>query len=237
MGLGSGSDRQSSAEQLTQERSLDRLETFDKYLFSIVSVVGTLLVGFGLYRASAGAGLRSLALLIPVALVCLSLGFAVLALVPRLKKLNIRSQSAIEELYSSLIVRRGRYTLTAGLLFAAGLFAVPLTLVVASWARGPVSQVALSLNGSSLEAVVELERLPRASTADTTIQGYSTAGTPEVLFKDVRTPDLEQKVSITTRLDRVQPYSRFLVQTRIRSGDRILYQAESELTRAAPAGG
>jgi hypothetical protein len=35
----------------------------------------------------------------------------------------------------------------------------------------------------------------------------------------------------------VQPYSRFLVQTRIRSGDRILYQAESELTRAAPAGG
>ncbi len=66
----------------TLDKSVERLDTHGKFLFSTVSVIGTLLSGFGILSPSGATVLHNKWILFPVGCACLSLALAMMGITP-----------------------------------------------------------------------------------------------------------------------------------------------------------
>ncbi len=226
------------AAKMTPDKSIERLDAHGKYLFSTVSVVGTLLTGFGIFSPLGAAALRNPWFLFPVAFACLSLALAMIGITPQPDRVDRRDILSVRRHYNDLIQRRGRFVFWAGLAFALSLLSVGIVLVFFLRAAPVTPAISVRLietgNKTTLTGKIEVQELPRSGLAETEILGLKgTKKGPEqtILFKDVSRADQAGKITVLAELDQVHSYERFVVQTKIKSHDKVLYEERVMLTR------
>jgi hypothetical protein len=226
------------ANNISPEKSLERLDAHGKYLFGTVSVVGTLLTGFGIFSPSGATVLRSIWIVIPILLACLSLAFAMMGITPELSKVNRQDINSVRKYYNDLIRRRGRFIFLGGLFFALSLISIvvvlPISLKVSS--LSPIISVRLVGVGekASLTGKVEIQKLPRNALSETEIFGYVDLKEniePTILFSDISHADQAGNVIVSTELDQIKSFNKFVINCRVKSLATILYEKKVEIRR------
>ena len=225
--------------KISPDKSIERIDTHAKYLFSIVSVVGTLLTGFGIFGPTTIPGLRSPWLIIPVAFAALSLALAMMGITPSLDKISLWDVYSIRDHYNSLIRKRGRFVFLAGMCFSMSLFTAGTILLISSFhSPGINPSIAVRFLGSSdnavLSAKIEFNNLPRFGLVETQIDGareFKQDVRSTILFKDLTQADLSGNSMVTAELDQVQDYKDFRVICRIRTSTALLFEKTVEIHR------
>jgi hypothetical protein len=227
-----------AAKNIAPEKSIERLDAHGKYLFGTVSIVGALLTGFGIFSSAEATVLRSPWLVLPILLACISLAFAMMGITPRLDKVSRRDIISIRNYYNSLIRRRGRFIFLGGVFFSLSLLSV--AVVFASSVNRSSLSPAISVRfiGAGEKTVltgkIEFQRLPRSGMIETEISGYSDLDediTPTILFKDISQADRLDNAIVSTELDQIDKYKRFVINCRVRSNIKILYDKKVEIRR------
>jgi hypothetical protein len=225
--------------KISPGNSLERIDTQAKYLFNTVSVVGTLLTGFGVFGPPGIAGLRSPWLIVPVAFVALSLALAMMGITPRLDKLSRWDVNSIRNHYNGLIRKRGRFVFLASMSFSMGLFSAGAILLFSSFhSTGINPSIAVRFLGSEEKAVlsakVEYHNLPRSGMVETQIDGFidgEQGVRPIIIFKDITQADPLGNSTVTAELDRVQAYKDFRISCRIRTSTQLLFEKTLDIHR------
>jgi hypothetical protein len=226
------------AGKTTPESSIKRLDEHGKYLFSVVSIVGTLLTGFGIYSSAGANALRNPWLLLPVALACLSLALSMMGLTPKAEDVNLRDINSVRDYYHKLISRRGRFIFWAGVAFSLSLLSV--AIVQALPLKSPSLAPAISVTFADAEGKTKLtgkidfQELPRSGVTETNIIGYKDtdkSAQHATLFKDITHADSSGKATISAQLEPAKEYKRFVISSKVTSGGKLLYERELEVTR------
>jgi len=226
------------ASKMTPEQSLGHLDTHGKYLFSTISIVGTLLTGFGIFSPSGAAVLRNPLLLLPVALACLSLTLAMMGITPKLDTVNRLDINSVRNYYNHLVRRRGRFIFWGGMVFSFSLLSVAVVTAVSLKPTPLTPAISVRLVGTgektTLTGKIELQELPRSGIVETEIVGHENAKKgPEqtILFKETTHADLSGKMTVSAELDRVQKYGWFVITSRVTSGTKLLCEKKVEVRR------
>ena len=223
---------------ITPEKSIERLDTHGKYLFSTVSVVGTLLTGFSIFNPLGATVLRNPLLLIPVGLACLSLAFSMMGITPKVSTVCRNDTNSVREYYNNLISHRGRFVFLAGVLFSLSLLSVAIVLVISLKPSPLTPAISVRLIGTGektmLTGKIELQDLPQSGTAETEILGYedtANGSQPIILFKETTHADLAGKMTVSAELDQVQKYKRFVITSRVNSCSKLICEKMVEVRR------
>lgn len=112
----------SAALTLAPDKALDRLDAFAQYLLGLSGIVSILLTGFGVFTPTA----QSPWVFLPMSLFCLSLGLAIAGLTPAPLVVNVNDLYELERLYNGHVRRRAGFVWWAGVLFAIGVFSIPI---------------------------------------------------------------------------------------------------------------
>lgn len=226
------------AGKLTPDKSIERLDTQGKYLFSTVSIVGILLTGFGIFSPLGANVLRNPWLLIPIALACLSLAFAMIGLTPMVHKVDVGDITSVRNYYNHIIRERGRYIFWGSVAFALSLLSVAIVLTVILRPSPLMPAISTRLAGSgekaTLTSKIELQELPRSGIVETSITGFKDTKTgPQqtLLFKDVTRADQSGKISIQSELDKVNEYKWFVITNKVTSDNKLLCEKTVEVRR------
>jgi hypothetical protein len=224
---------ETAAEQITPTSSLQKIETQAKYLFTSVTVVGSLLTGLGLLNGVPVT--QGSWLLLPVGLVGTSLALAMYALTPRLKAVDVDNIYSVKAFYESSIVRGGVALFVAGLLFALALlsavFVFPLlraktdkSVITAS----PTLKVTQEKTGQSFSCKVALSGLPSGAQAEVQVAGKMPKTETWVpLLTQVSTTSSEGKLDASSEVSSATLYQQFKMTVRVRDkGGRLLHSEE-----------
>lgn len=224
--------------EITPEKSLQRLDTHGKYLFSTVAIVGTLLTGFGIFSPLKATTFLHPLLLVPVGLACVSLALAMMGITPKVRDVKRHDIISVRNYYDKLIRRRGYFIFGAGVTFALSLLSVAIVLVFFLRPTHVTPTLSIRLIGTGDKAVLssksEIEEMPRSGVAETEILGFKdTSEGPgqTVLFREISHADRAGKVTVSVELDQVQSYKKFVVQTKVKSGNKVLLEEKREITR------
>lgn len=227
-----------AAGKLTPEKSIERLDTQGKYLFSTVAIVGTLLTGFGIFSPMGATVLRNPLILIPIALACLSLALAMIGITPKVHKLDIGEINSVRNYYNHIIRVEGIYIFWASLAFAISLLSVAVVLAVILKPLPLTSAISARLAGAgdktTLTSKIELQDLPRSGIAETLISGFKDKekGLQQtLLFKDVTRADQSGKMTIQSQLDNVKEYNWFVIDSKVTSDNKLLLEKTVEVRR------
>jgi len=218
-------------------KSIERLDSYGKYLLGTVSVVGTALTGFGIFSPGAAGALHSKWFLVPVGLACASLALAVMGITPQVHKIKLREINSIRQYYARLILWRGWCITFAGWLFAGSLASAAAVMVLINSAGlQPAISVRLSGEGDSatLSATVTFANLPASGEAQTEILGYrpEKGAQPVSLFSDVSHGDSMGNLSLLAEgLSKLQDYSQLVVRTRVTSAGNVLYEGSRTIAK------
>lgn len=222
---------------LSPDKSLDRLDSYAKFVFGSVSLVGTALTGFGLFGSNASRFLNNAWFLLPVALFCLSLALTVTGIIPRTGEVKPYEINSIRSYYTRVFRWRAFSLTMAGYLFAASLATVPFALFMAN-STELQAQVSMRLTGAedtaTLAASVKFTNLPSSAIARTEIQGYGARkDTPPVtLFSDISHGDSAGNLSVSASgLSKLSAYERLMMRTRVTSGRTVLYEGARSIER------
>lgn len=155
---------------IAPEHALAQLDTFGKWLFGSVAIVGTLGAAFGGTTLAAlqgpGAGLFGLA----VAAVGFSLALATLALSPRPGSVQPDSAKSIEDALYARIRRRGWMLTIGGILFAVALVAASVAPMFSKPTGHPRLDVAYAIQKDSLVADIGAAALVPGTVVTTSLQ-------------------------------------------------------------------
>lgn len=227
-----------AAKNITPEKSIERIDAHGKYLFGTVSIVGTLLTGFGIFSPLGATVLRSPWIVIPVILACLSLAFAMMGITPNLDRVYRRDIISIRNYYNNLIRRRGRFIFLGGVFFSLSLLSVAVVLAPSLNQSSLSPAISVRFIGAGEKAVltgkIEFQQLPRLGMIETEISGYSDLkeGTePTVLFKDISQADRLDNAIVSAELDQVEKYKKFVINCRFKSDAKVLYDKKVEIRR------
>lgn len=225
------------AKDESPSKSIERLDSYGKYLLGTVSVVGTALTGFGIFSPGAAGALHSGWFLVPVGLACASLALAVMGITPQVHKIKLREINSIRQYYARLILWRGWSITFAGWLFAASLASTAAVMVLdTSRSLQPAISIRLSGEGdaATLSATVKFVNLPGSGQAETDILGYRADknAPPVSLFKDVSQGDATGNLSLSAEgLSKLKDYKQLVVRTRITSDGKLLYDGTGSIER------
>lgn len=224
-----------TAEKL--EKSIERIETHGKYIFSTVSVVGTLLTGFSIFSPLGATVPRNPLLLIPVGLVCVSLALSMVGIAPKGCTVTINVPDSVREYYRKRIIHRGWFIFSASVLFALSLLSVAIVLAVSLKPSPLTPAISVRLIGTGektmLTGKIELQDLP-SGTVETEILGCedTTKGPQQtILFKETTHADLAGKVTVSAELDQVQKYKWFVITSRVNSCSKLICEKKVEVRR------
>ncbi|MGA2362991.1 MAG: hypothetical protein ABSG73_11095 [Candidatus Aminicenantales bacterium] len=225
------------ANTITPEKSIERIDAHGKYLFSTVSIVGTLLTGFGLFSPSGSAVLRTPWLVVPVLFACLSLALAMMGITPRLDKVSRRDIISIRNHYNNLIRKRGRFVFWGGVFFSLSLLSVAIILPTSLNTSDFNPTISVRFMGGGEKAVlttkVEFQRLPRSGMIETNIFGYSDLKEgikPTILFRDISQANRSGNTTVAAEQDQIQSYKRFVINCRVKSAAKLLYEKTVEIS-------
>ncbi|MGO9062462.1 MAG: OmpA family protein [Candidatus Binataceae bacterium] len=225
-------------DSLGPEKSVERLDSYGKYLLGTASAVGTILTGFGIF-SSPGSVQRSRLLLIPIVLACVSLALAGMGITPRVERVNPANPDSIRDYYSSLIRNRGRCITFAGWLFALSLACAGVVLV---WERGRVPPLSPKVTltwtqgepKSDLNVNVKFENVPRSALIETKVFGTIPDSVKSVrvsLFQDFSRPDFDGKVEVSGKLTTLtlSTYGSVTLMLNVTAASKSLYRDAIEI--------
>jgi outer membrane protein OmpA-like peptidoglycan-associated protein len=229
---------------LAPQKSLERLDSYGKYLLGTVSAVGTALTGFGIFSSAHDVQQNRL-ILIPIGLACFSLALASMGITPRVDRVDRANPDSVRDYYTKLIKNRGRYITLAGWLFALSLGSAAVVLLLErgrpalfspkislTWKRDD-SKPELNLNVKFVDA-------PRTALVETRILAMdpkTPGGTPIALFQDFSRPDSDGNVEVSGRITALATYSSLVLVLKTTAGARELYFEQIEIPQpqlAAP---
>jgi hypothetical protein len=226
------------ANKTTPDKSIERLDTHAKYLFSTVSIVGTLLTGFGIFSSSGANILRNPWFLLPVALACLSLALSMMGLTPKVDSLNRHDINSVRNYYNKLIIRRGRFIFWAGVTFSLSLLSVAVVLAYPLKPSPLTSAISVTLadadGKTKLTGKIDLQDLPPSGIAETEIVGHKDAGKNSqqtTLFKDISHADSSGKMTISVQLDQAKNYKWFVISSKITAHSKLVLEKRVEVKR------
>lgn len=190
----------SAAAGLAPSQSLDRLDAFAKYLLTLGSTFGALLTGLGAF-GSASTVYKPL-LLIPIGLVSISFGLAVLGLVPRQARLNIANLDEVNTAFNSWVRGRAGIVTLSGLFFAAALFVAPLVIFLTR--SDPPSQPSrISLHRSvakdgtaTISGSVDFVGLAAGTVVTTDVTSTASGKSAQILMSDSSMADGQGKLTV-----------------------------------------
>jgi hypothetical protein len=226
------------ASKITPEQSLGHLDTHGKYLFSTISIVGTLLTGFGIFSPSGATVLRNPLVLVPIALACLSLALAMMGITPKLDTVNRLDINSVRNYYNRLIRRRGRFIFWGGMVFSLSLLSVAIVTAVSLKPTPLTPAISVRLIGAgektTLTTKIELQEVPRSGAAETQIVGYEDGKKgpqQSILFKETTRADQVGKMTVSAELDKLEKYKWFMITSKVMSGIEILCEKKVEVRR------
>jgi hypothetical protein len=171
---------EAAAKSLSPDKSLERIETQARYLFSTVTVFGTLLTGFGLFSTGTRLGGDPRALLWPTVLVCLSLSLSMFALTPSTGRVNVNDLIEVRSYFARRLLLRGVAIFIAGLLFAAALLVVVPVVAHTTTIDRPTTTVTMkqahTKEGDDVSASIKVQTLPSGADVDITAVAIGAAG-------------------------------------------------------------
>jgi hypothetical protein len=135
VGAEEAAERKAIRERLSPVRGLDTMETFDKWLFATVAVVGTLGTAFSLLDAGSLSGDAQTAFGVAVALTGVSLACAALALAPRRASFDRESPDSMREAIRKTSRVRFWSLSVAAVAFAAALVLAGLAPLISDRSR------------------------------------------------------------------------------------------------------
>lgn len=180
-----------AAKTLAPDKSLERAESQAKYLFSTVTIFGTLLTGFGLLSGNKAIASQPGLLLVPLALICISLALSMYVLTPRPAVVNLDNLVDVERYFGKLIQSRGRAIFAAGILFALALISVIPIMAVANQNRVNATLTAKATRAAdsdNISATFKYEGLPPGSQATVIAIATRTDGTTIPVFEQISKP-------------------------------------------------
>jgi hypothetical protein len=113
-------------EHIDVQSSLERIDTFAKFLLGLYGVVGAVLGGAGLLTESSFDPERLHWIVLALAPMALSFALAVVSMTPRFRVFNPADLESVSAHYTAMLAFRGRFVFWSGILFALSLLlAVP----------------------------------------------------------------------------------------------------------------
>jgi hypothetical protein len=187
-----------ASSRLQPTQSLDRIDQFGKYLFSLSSVLGLVLTGYGILGAKP-TSVRPWQV-IPPLLACAALACAMWALRLHIGKVEVSDIDALIEHFDNLIERRAVWIARAGLLFTACIASSPLMLYTGMGSSSRNATVSLrfdnSLGKEVVAAKIELEGVPPDAVQRGWISADQTTGVSAVLAREVTQASGSGRLSI-----------------------------------------
>lgn len=201
--------------RLGPKESLERLDTHGKYLFTLAASAGTLLTGFGLLSTTS-VGAPSPLVLVPIALLAMSLAAAMMGITPRLDTVDLTDVYSIQAHYARLIRRRGQFISAAGVLFALALTSTPVVIARRAKSQPPSNPtVSAVLSETAGKAKLSLKLETDTVAPDATLHLAVTGSGPMPARAPVPLATYDGPVagkpSLTVELDRIDEYSTFEV--------------------------
>jgi hypothetical protein len=230
-----------AAKTLTPDKSLDRAESHAKYLFSTVTIFGTLLTGFGILSGNKAIARDPWLLAIPLTLICVSLALSMYVLTPRGGVVNLDNLFSVGNYFEKLIWWRGRAIFAAGILFALAL--ISIIPVIAFGNRNLVNatltaKATRAADSDNIAASFKYEGLPPGTLATITATATRTDGANFPVFEQISKPhdggDLTGDIAIPEGTEVRQ----LTIRAKATSGTRVIHDDTITLMlapRPAPA--
>lgn len=180
-----------AAKTLTPDKSLDRAESHARYLFSTVTIFGTLLTGFGVLSGNKAISREPWLLIVPLALLCISLALSMYVLTPQRGTVNLDNLVDVESYFGRLIRSRGRAIFAAGILFALALISI---IPIIAFANRNLINATLtakatrSADSDNISAAFKYEGLPPGTLATITAIATRTDGVTIPVFEQISKP-------------------------------------------------
>lgn len=226
------------ANNTTPDKSIERLDTQAKFLFSTVSIIGILLTGFGIFGTGGSNVLRNPWFVLPVTLACLSLALSMIGLTPKVDSLNRHDINSVRNYYNNLITRRGRFIFWASITFSLSLLSVAFVLAYPLKPLPITSAISISLadtdGKTKLTGKIDLQDLPPSGIAETEIVGHKDNGKDSqqtTLFKDISHVDSSGKMTISVQLDEAKDYKWFVISSKITTNSKLVHEKKVEVKR------
>lgn len=150
--------------QLSPIASLERIDAFAKYLIGIVSTVGVILTGFGVWSPIPAHGWKFV--LIPVGLVALSVVCAIRAITPRLEGFNTSDLNQVRAQSEKLVTARTGLVAASGVLFVLAVIAAPIAVFPGRLSGDVQTQVVLNATAAADKVII---------TGNATVSGLTAA--------------------------------------------------------------
>src|ERR1700682_4477748 len=180
-----------AAKTLTPDKSLDRAETHAKYLFSTVTIFGTLVTGFGILSGNKAIAREPWLLIVPLSMICVSLALSMYVLTPSRGVVNLDNLVEVKTYFGQLIRRRGLAIFIAGILFAIALISIIPIIAFAN--RNLVSatltaKAIRTAKSDNISATFKYGDLPPGVLATITADAMRTDGVVIPVFKQISRP-------------------------------------------------
>jgi hypothetical protein len=227
-----------AAKEITPPKALARIDTKSGFVFSNITLIGTVLAGFGVLTGTAGrlASYEPLTLAALWILVVAVLA-ALVANLPSIRShIDPENLTEVRRFYTRNIAVRGWLTRVALFLFAVA-FAIALALLIAIAGKDdpPTLGLQWTLGADGKRAVaghVTGTGLPPGARAETVLAALTAQGTQGTVYaKDVSFADSSGKIDVTVEVDDAPAGTVFRLSTKVDHDSGRLYPERAlELT-------
>jgi hypothetical protein len=223
---------------LTPAKALERIDTKVGFVFSNITLIGTVLAGVGILTGTASRLVEYRPLTITALwLILLSLVCALVANLPSLRTgINPDNIDEVRKFYTTNISVRGWLTRFALLLFSAA-FAIALVVIIQVAGRHDPPSLALQWKLGAdrkrdVVASVNANELPPGTQAETLLVTVTKQGAQcTILAKDISFADSSGTVKVTMQVDNAPANTTFRLSTSLtKDGKRVAADQMVELT-------
>ena len=225
--------------QYWPDRFIQNLETFGKWLLSLLTLFSSfLIVGFGVLRLQTSGWLYASTIFIVGSVALVVLGMTP----PRGRDVDPHDAEDIQKFYSELINKKGLCLRFAGILFALGIFLIVPAIAIspknAPVIATPQASLALRYMASAeengiLDVSLRLEQLRDKSRVKVNLVGYPTKtfdGKGVTLFKQFTDAPGDETLTLSLQEVEVANLKSFRLEVNLFESDKLYYHKEATLT-------
>lgn len=218
-----------AAKSLTPDKSLERVDSHAKYLFTLVGTVGTLLTGFSLFSTNHAFTRDPGSLRLPLAFVCGSLALAMLALTPWPGRVDPDNLAEVRTFMNSRLRLRGLAVFLAGLCFAGALLSAsfvggrPATPVGAATDGSTTFTVTRGDKGDDVKASIKVKALPANTEVKLEADAVLAGGSTRTLLERQTTLLHGGEVAFDVNVPAIAGTQEVRFVTTAKANDRVVY--------------
>lgn len=201
-------------DDLRPDKSLQRITDKVGFIFTNLTLAGTVLAGAGIViGGQAGGRAHPAVLLVLIILVFASAATALVANLPSMQsQFNPSDPAAIRRYYERAIRWKGWFTRSALIFFSVALV-LAFVLIIGAASQGPTAQLSLQWTPLSsgttgeLHATVNAAGLSDSSVGETTLSAFRPDGTSVLLSRGVSNVGADGTLSFSTDITTATAYS------------------------------